>query len=370
MIYTLADNAVSSLHIAIEYFIKLYYFEDKYCPSEVDEAFKICIEFLENAVELLLKTILVNEDALSIYKEPNSTVIKKAMAQTNESTKLEDILISEGNFKTIQYSETVEKYNNMFRKSKKLYKILEDFGDLRNAITHFGINRTGKKHELVIDMLNVFDIIYNYLYPQLIEIDSIKNIFISDDLIVETVHGLKPLFDDNYIYNNVVGFLDELLEGANQYALECRYKNPEFKINEFVDFFRMAIKDKKLKYLLGQNQLKIVFDEPQLFGTDFSFDIMRNEDSIVSICSSYSRFFNATAFFDDAGLICFIVVHDKCEIYLYNNNSISFWPESSEAEPDMLWLQDFENGICKKLMLSKNNIIKAFDAIITSNIGL
>ena len=67
MVYTLANNAISSLNIAIEYFKRLYYHNEKYSPSEVDESFKICITFLENALELLLKTILVEDDPLSIY---------------------------------------------------------------------------------------------------------------------------------------------------------------------------------------------------------------------------------------------------------------------------------------------------------------
>ncbi len=81
MVYTLAGNAVSSLNIAIEYFKKLYYHDEKYLPSEVDEAFKICITFLENALELLLKTILAEDDPLSIYVHPESRAIQIALSK-------------------------------------------------------------------------------------------------------------------------------------------------------------------------------------------------------------------------------------------------------------------------------------------------
>lgn len=60
--------------------------------------------------------------------------------------------------------------------------------------------------ELTIGIINVFDVIYNYLYPQLIGLDGIDIYFKSDDWIVDTVHGKKFLFDDKFIYNNIVYF--------------------------------------------------------------------------------------------------------------------------------------------------------------------
>ena len=43
MKYTLAQNAISSLSIAIDNFKKFYYHEEEYKMSEIDEAKKICI---------------------------------------------------------------------------------------------------------------------------------------------------------------------------------------------------------------------------------------------------------------------------------------------------------------------------------------
>ena len=59
---------------------------------------------------------------------------------------------------------------------------------LLNAyITHFGIDRTNSTGKLIIEMLNTFDAIYNYLYLQLIEIDNIKYFFMGNELLVEAV---------------------------------------------------------------------------------------------------------------------------------------------------------------------------------------
>lgn len=368
MVYTLANNAISSLNIAIENFKKLYYHDEDYSPSEVDEAFKICITFLENALELLLKTILVEDDPLSIYVHPESRAIQNALSKVNESIRLEDILIAEGNFKTITYSEVVELYNSKFHNSDKVYRILKNLGEVRNAITHFGIDRTNSKNELIIEMLNTFDVIYNYLYPQLIKIDSIEHIFTSDDLIVETVHGVKPLFDENFIYNNIVDFLDELLETAEDFTLECRLSDPNSKINEFVEIMKIAIEDRKFDELLERNHAEIAFHACDFSKNDFYFDITKEGETFDSIFSCYSRFFNVTAFCNEVGAIYFLVAHDTHDLYLYGNNSNSFWPQWSDPEPDMLWVNDFDNGSCQKLNLSKRNILKAFDVITSSTI--
>ena len=161
MKYTLAQNAISSLYIAIENFKKFYYLADRYSQSEIDEAIKICIVFLENSVELMLKDILVSADPLSIYEQPNSKAIRNALSRVTDSCKLEDILISEGNFKTIKYTDTVNSYNRKFHNSDKLYDVLKVLGERRNAITHFGLDGTAISDELIISLLNVFDIIYN-----------------------------------------------------------------------------------------------------------------------------------------------------------------------------------------------------------------
>ena len=364
MTYTLANNAISSLSIAIENFKKFFYHGEEYSSSEENEAIKICITFLENALELLLKTILVENDPLIIYESPQSRAIQNACSRVNESTRLEDILISEGNFKTITYSKAVEQYNKKFHNSDKVYHTLTRLGEVRNAITHFGISRINSKDELIIDIINAFDIVYNYLWPQLIKIESIQHFFTSDDWFVETVHGVKPLFDENFIYNNIVDFLDELMESSEEYALSCRLSDPASRIIEFVELMTIVLDDRKFQELLKRNNAEIVFHNTgDIASNSYFFDILLNGDFFDSVYSCYSRFFNVTAFCNECGAIFFLVVHDNNELYLYGNDSDSIWPSWSEPEPDMLWINDFENGLCQKMNLSKRNILKAFDSI-------
>ena len=108
MKYSLASNAMSSLHIAIEHFKVFFYKRSGLSQSIVDENIKISLTFLENAIELLLKTILVVGDETSIYVEPNSKAIKRAKSKKSTKESLSDILIKTENVKTITYTETLE----------------------------------------------------------------------------------------------------------------------------------------------------------------------------------------------------------------------------------------------------------------------
>lgn len=365
VIYKLAQNGVSSLNLSIEYFKKLFYFSDRYNQYETDDNFKICITFLENAIELLLKTILVNDDPLSIYESPESKTIKKALLKVSSRQKLEDILISEGSFRTIKYFDTIKKYNEHYHKSDKIYNILSWLGEIRNAITHFGVS-IDDTNELIVSLIDVYDVIYNYLYPQLLEIDSIEEFFTSDALIVKTIHGLKPLFDDDYTYNNILDFLDELLEESERYSLESRLDKPKYKINEFIELMKSAVEDPKFSKILYKNNANIEFEDCDYEKNDFYFNIVKNGNIDDTILSCYSRYFNVTSFCNESGRIYFVVAHNNRKIYVYKNFADSYWPQISDPEPDEQWEMDFQKGLCDKMNLSKNNILIAFDVMTKS----
>lgn len=61
-------------------FKNFYYNEERYSPSELNEAIKICIVFLKNAIELMLKDILASIDPMSIY---NGVFSKQYIRCTN-----------------------------------------------------------------------------------------------------------------------------------------------------------------------------------------------------------------------------------------------------------------------------------------------
>lgn len=357
MEYTLAQNGISSLTIALEYFKKFFYHEDKYSQSEINEAVKICIVFLENSIELLLKSILVAKDSLSIYIHPDSRAIKKAMLKVTDSMKLEDILILEGRFQTITYSETLKKYSEKYCFSRKVSSILSTLGEKRNAITHFGVGDSFE--EVLICILNTFDVIYNYLYPELVNLDVIGKYFTSDDIIVETIHGKKFLFDDNYIYNNIIDFFDELMEESKSYICALRASDSSSRIGEFTNIMKNLLGDRKFIYILEQHNAIIDFSFCNFDDNDFCFSICINSEESDNIVSCYSPFFNVTAFCGETGKIYFLVEHNKKYLYIYDQTHC-VWPEYDEPEPDYQWLEDLKDGICKRYNLSKRNLLLAF----------
>lgn len=86
MRFTLQQNVISSLHIAIENF-KDFYYSDRsknLNKSERNEKIKIALVFLENSIELLLKSVLVENEETSIYEDPDSKYIQDAKKLINE----------------------------------------------------------------------------------------------------------------------------------------------------------------------------------------------------------------------------------------------------------------------------------------------
>jgi len=368
MKYTLSQNAISSLSIAIEHFKKFYYHSDEYNRSKNDESIKICITFLENSVELMLKTILASISPLSIYEHPNSRAIQKALSKASETNKLEDILISEGGFKTIKYSSVVQEYNDAYHNSDKVFCVLKNLGEMRNAITHFGIDGTDAWEDLISCILNSFDVIYNYLYPQLVELDSIGDYFTTDDLVVETIHGYEPLFDNDFIFNNIVDFLDELLDTSEEYMCAMRAANPKSKINQFAELTETLFKDTKFAQMLSLYDAKIKVHNFDLKKNNYDFKITIGSELWDNISSCYSIYNNVTAFCGETGKIYFLVVHKTSELYIYNSSDHVVWPQHDEAEPDNQWLSDSEKGFCKKNNLSKRNLLLAFKNIFISEL--
>lgn len=362
MKYSLASNAMSSLHIAIEHFKVFFYKSSGLSQSVIDENIKISLTFLENAIELLLKTILVVEDETSIYVEPNSKAIKRAKSKKHTKESLSDILIKTENVKTITYTETVEKYNNLFHKSNKLYHILHSLGERRNQITHFGIEIL-KYDEILVLFFNVFDVIYNYLYPQLIELEDIGEYFTSDEYIVETIHGNKRLFDEKFIYNNIVDFLDELLGDCRDYFCSARAKNPDTKIDEFKNLFLAATTDRKFINMCNYYNVDVDLSACK-YDNDYNIGFVVNHQEYDCMFSHYSPYFNATIFLNEARNIIFLVLHEKGEMYIYNKD-VSY-PGSEIPEKDEQWIMDMKQGFCKKVNLSKRNIIKVFDSLLSN----
>lgn len=362
MRFTLPQNAISSLHIAIENFKDFYYSDraQRLDITEHNEKIKIALVFLENSIELLLKSVLVTIDETCIYKEPQSRRIRNAQTLVNDENTLADILLRESNFQTIDYHEVIEKYTESREQTtEKVKNVLLSLSNIRNAVTHFGIEIVNYD-EIVLTFVNTFDVIYNYLYEDFIAIDDIGEYFTSDDLVVKTIHGNKWLVAEDGTYNNIFDFLDELLIDHNDYIFALRANNSKTKISEFKRLMLDVISDKKFDWLQRTHNATISLKADDIVNNDFSFDIGKSRESI-RVISRYSPYYNATIFENDGGEILFIVLHNESTIYVYNNDVI--YPSITDSEKDRQWIEDESNGDCVKYNLSKRNLIKAFNDI-------
>ena len=361
MKYSLLDNALSSLNIAIENFKLMYYHNQNLSKSRVDEATKICIIFLENSIELFLKSILVTKDPTSIYLRSSNAQIQNILNNKNEEEKLEDLLLYYDNIKTISYTCATKKYIKLFNPPKKFETVLSNLGKFRNAITHFGIDKSNNQDECLICIINTFDIIYNYLYPQLIKLESVGKYFVSDDIIVETIHGLCPLFDnETFIYNNIIDFLDELMETSKDYICCLRARNPESLIMDFSMCLKEVIEDQDFQNLIKEYGIQLT-SNCNYIDNDYYFEVNKEYQALDIFYSNYSPFFNVTAFCGEIGNIYFLVKHQTHKLYIYNQ--ISIWPQPDEPEPDEQWEADLHKGFCECYDLNRDNLLFAFRTI-------
>lgn len=235
MRFTILENAINSLDIAIENFKLFYYGDEESLSSYLEKKYKkVSLVFLENAIELLLKSIIIEktQNNLSIFlytdKEPYKGIIDEAR-ELSEKTggKLEDCLLKNTNMRTITYTKSVSYYDEMFKANKKVSGVRKKLGYYRNAITHFGIDFSENPDELLCCFIETFDVIYNYLYPQLIELDEEASYYFEDcdeNYLVETPEGKKFLIGEDGEYNNFFDFCDELLGELSQVNLmeSCR----------------------------------------------------------------------------------------------------------------------------------------------------
>lgn len=360
MKYMLQDNAMSSFHLAIENFKKFFYNSESYKQSELDEARKLCAIFLENSIELFLKALLVKIDPTSIYEHPESKLIKKAQEEaTKRNINLEDILVEQGNFKTITYTQTVEKYNSM-HKSERTKNIFLKLAEYRNRLTHFGINNDDDD-EFEIACLNVFSVLYQNLYEQLVTLEKIEHYFTDEDIYVRTIHGVKKLYNENNVYNNIIDFLDELVvETAPYVSLSYRLKNTEFKLQVWYQLFDETIKSPNFQKMLDFYEVKI--DWHFLFEYEISFEIYGTFGLGDSITSTYCPYYNATTFINESGRIIFRVLHSSNEIIIYFDDVTLPEPNMPQYEEED-WNEHLFYEDAKKCSLTKRNIKLAFETI-------
>ncbi|GCF94253.1 hypothetical protein NRIC_21440 [Enterococcus florum] len=363
MKFTILENAVNSLDIAIENFQLFYYGEEDSLSAYSDSKHKkISLSFLENAIELLLKAIIIEKtkDSLSIFlktdREPFKQIVDEARELSEKNgLKLEDCLIQNTSMKTITYTQSVRYYEGLFEVDEKVRGVLGKLGNYRNAITHLGIDFTDKPDELLCCFTETFDVIFNNLYPELLELDEEARYYFEDcdeDFMVRTPEGVDSLVGEDGYYNNFFDFTHELLTDLSQeIIMDLCSKNPDKRILKFFKTCEKIRSHTDYMEYFKENNLDIQKEGD----TEWLLCEYANSTETTYLAPVYSSYYNATIYFDDSQVV-FIVPHYENKIYHYME-TIKY-PVLEEPENVRQWEKDLEDGKCRALKLSAKNLFE------------
>ncbi|MCC0684357.1 hypothetical protein [Clostridioides sp. ZZV14-6345] len=182
------DNAIDSLKLVKEYFYD-YTTGSKHKKDNTN--LELTIIFLHNSIELLLKSILINENGLLIYgdlsknKLDDGTEMRKSY---NDTLSLYEVLI-----KKEEITNLITTYCSIFDVDKRIQIVLTDLVKLRNTVVCLNIDESDNFEHILITIYESINIILDVLCEDL---KKINNYFEYDD--VKDI--LEPLVES---YNNI-----------------------------------------------------------------------------------------------------------------------------------------------------------------------
>lgn len=257
--------------------------------------------------------------------------------------------------KTITYTQSVRYYEELFEVNEKVRGVLEKLGNYRNAITHLGIDFTEKPDELLCCFTETFDVIFNNLYPELLELDEEASYYFEDcdeDFMVRTPEGVDSLVGEEGYYNNCFDFTHELLTDLSQkIIMNLCSKNSDKRILKFFKTCEKIRSHTDYMEYFKENNLDIQKEG----NTEWLLCEYENGTETTYLAPVYSSYYNATIYFDDSQVV-FIVPHYENKIYHYTE-TIKY-PVLDEPENVRQWEKDLEDGKCRALKLSARNLFE------------
>lgn len=322
----LIDNAVDSIKITMELF-------EKYtnCKEEYDNRYlKMTIIFLHNSIELLLKALLIQKDELLIYKDKEQAKMEKAKVELDNSISLDEYLIKDLNVQTIPYSALLDEYVNHYSCNEKVYNVLKLLGSYRNAITHFGIDKSDDVDKVMNVIYETFAFIIYDLDYKLINVHEYFEYYDMRDI-------LEPLYEDG-------------LTVQRKFCCE----NPNKKIKEFTGMLENVINSVKFKNYIKEKNIKIKEIFTNYDNNDISYEFYNTEyDLYVQLVTDYKPYSNFTFLEDQDAYISFVVDHYNEIIYLLNEEIEEYVLYGDEQK---LIEEELKKGNCIKKPLTENNI--------------
>ncbi|HBG5350102.1 TPA: hypothetical protein KQG32_003043 [Clostridioides difficile] len=185
------DNATDLLKLVNEYFHD-YNTNKEHKKDNIN--LELTIICLHKSIELLLESMLINENELLIYENLPSNKVdeyKKIRNYPNTILFLDEFLMKREEIKTIDYTKLITIYCDTFNADKKTQRVLSDLGKLRNTVVYLGMNESDSFEHILITIYESINIILDVLCENLEK-------------------------TDNYFeYNNVRDILEPLVESYN-----------------------------------------------------------------------------------------------------------------------------------------------------------
>ncbi|MFQ4801026.1 hypothetical protein C4U87_01005 [Clostridioides difficile] len=182
----MADNAIDSLKLVKEYF---YDYTTGSKRKKDNTNLELTIIFLHNSIELLLKSILINENGLLIYedlskKPDDGTEMRKSY---NNTLSLSEILIKKEGITNL-----ITTYCSIFNVDKKIQIVLTDLEKLKDTVVCLGINESDNFEQILITIYESINIILNVLCEDLKKIDN----YFEYDNVRDTLEPLVESYND------------------------------------------------------------------------------------------------------------------------------------------------------------------------------
>lgn len=191
------ENAVNSLEVGVDFYNKFLKNMDSLDISVSHFGnLKFAVVAIQNAIELLSKSILINVNELIAFNldiENDPVVCRMLRNQFDNKRKKAHIaynaVFSTNNYKTIEYSKCIILIRKIFndKVSQKDYNTLSLLGEYRNTLTHLGYASTFEWYKILIVLNDTLKLILEFFISNIDKFDK----YFSDEIIDSIKNALK-----------------------------------------------------------------------------------------------------------------------------------------------------------------------------------
>ncbi|RMC97791.1 hypothetical protein D9O40_14265 [Clostridium autoethanogenum] len=269
------ENAVNSLEVGLDFYNK---FLDNIDNLDISVShfgnLKFTVVAIQNAVELLSKSILLDVNELIVFNldiENDPVVCNMLRDQFYKKHKKANIaynaVFSRNDYKTIEYSKCISLIMKIFNNkiNQKNYNTLSLLGEYRNTLTHLGYASTFEWYKILIVLNETLKLILKFYIEN---INNFDRYFSNEtiELIKVTLEKSDKILPDLWVASN-----DPILEDINS-KLDNYFSNginiDEIKQDKVYGFYESIIfkykEDVNLKWIFKYSYLNeaiIITDE-------------------------------------------------------------------------------------------------------------